>query len=542
MGDLRKLKYIIGGEKMLSKKEKIIGKIVKKNYNNDLEEVLEKKLFDEHAKNLLLSILYKIEAGYEDYEKVKVDTVKKDEYIKKFISIIDKNCDNIKIVKLKSEDDDILGSKTFLVDKENKRIICYPIERKLLYCIYKISKNTEIINNNYEIIGKPLSNLINTGKCIEQVEPLRDFNGYSWTTVSSEIESIEHNLIFQNLRLLLGNKFLNNWIENKEFIIDYMELLKTRLEEQYGKKASNKIICYLEKLAILLEIKFNPKEQEELLEQEKEVQEKLEKIKDREKFVEMLTNDKKRLAEEIKYIDETINNKELLQNEYIKRNEKLPLQQKIFSARILSNMMIKEREEKIEELEKLNELMNPKKFIKYKKEYEEKSKYLKIAKTKEIQKEIEKNIKEFQKEFLKCLASKIDKIETKQDCLDIIYNFRYYNLLPYNKEINIYEVDEIKKEIKEIQEKIILKANELKVIVQVSKNENINYEILKNIFQVRTLTLEDLNFKLIKEKEGDFAQFFDENTSENKIKLANIENMTKKDLEVKLNKKIKVFN
>ena len=295
-------------------------------------------------------------------------------------------------------------------------------------------------------------------------------------------------------------------------------------------------------MAILLEIKFNPKEQEELLEQEKEVQEKLEKIKDREKFVEMLTNDKKRLAEEIKYIDETINNKELLQNEYIKRNEKLPLQQKIFSARILSNMMIKEREEKIEELEKLNELMNPKKFIKYKKEYEEKSKYLKIAKTKEIQKEIEKNIKEFQKEFLKCLASKIDKIETKQDCLDIIYNFRYYNLLPYNKEINIYEVDEIKKEIKEIQEKIILKANELKVIVQVSKNENINYEILKNIFQVRTLTLEDLNFKLIKEKEGDFAQFFDENTSENKIKLANIENMTKKDLEVKLNKKIKVFN
>ena len=89
-------------------------------------------------------------------------------------------------------------------------------------------------NNNYEIIGKPLSNLINTGKCIEQVEPLRDFNGYSWTTVSSEIESIEHNLIFQNLRLLLGNKFLNNWIENKEFIIDYMELLKNRLEEQYG--------------------------------------------------------------------------------------------------------------------------------------------------------------------------------------------------------------------------------------------------------------------------------------------------------------------
>lgn len=527
---------------MLNKKEKIIDKIVKKNYNNELEEVLEKKLFDEHAKNLLLSILYKIEAGYEDYEKVKVDTIKKDEYIKKFISIIDKNCDNIKIVKIKSEESDVLGNKTFFVDKENKRIICYPIERKLLYCIYKISKNTEIINNNYEIIGKPLSNLINTGKCIEQVEPLRDFNGYSWTTVPSEMESIEHNLIFQNLRLLLGNKFFDNWIENKEFIIDYMELLKTRLEEQYGKKASNKIINYLEKLSILLEIKFNPKEKEKLLEQEKEVQEKLDKIKDREKFVEMLTNDKKRLAEEIKYIDETINNKELLQNEYIKRNEKLPLQQKIFSTRILSNIMIKERGEKIDELEKLNELMNPKNFVKYKKEYEEKSKYLKIAKTKEVQQEIEKNIKELQREFLKCFASKIDKIETKQECLKALYNFRYYNLLPYNKETNIYKVNDIQKEIKDVQEKIITKANELKIIIQISKNANINYEILKNIFQMRTITLEDLNCKISKEKEGNFVQFFDENTSENKIKLYNIETITKKDLEIKLNKKVKIFN
>lgn len=527
---------------MQKKKDNLIEKIVRKDYNNELEKVLEKKAFTENTKSILLDILYKIEASYKDYKKVKQDVNTKEEIIEKIIQNIEDNCDEIKLVIPNSEGSNILGNKSFLVDKANKRIICYSIERKILYCIYKISKNTEIINNNYEIIGKPLSNLINTGKCIEQVEPLRDFNGYSWTTVSSEIESIEHNLIFQNLRLLLGNKFLNNWIENKEFIIDYMELLKNRLEEQYGKKASNKIICYLEKLSILLEIKFNPKEQEKLLEQEKEVQEKLEKIKDREKFVEMLTNDKKRLAEEIKYIDETINNKELLQNEYIKRNEKLPLQQKIFSARILSNMMVKEREEKIDELEKLNELMNPKKFIKYKREYEEKSKYLKIAKTKEVQQEIEKNIKEFQKEFLQCFKNKIDKVETKQDCLKEIYNFRYYNLLPYNKEMNIYEVDEIKKEIQETQEKIISKANELKVIVQVSKNEKINYEILKNIFQLRTIMLEGLNFKLIKEKEGDFVQFFDENISENKIKLVNIENITKKNLEIKLNKKIKVFN
>ena len=49
---------------MQKKTDKILEKIVKKNYNNELEEVLEKKLFDENTKSNLLSILYKIEAAY----------------------------------------------------------------------------------------------------------------------------------------------------------------------------------------------------------------------------------------------------------------------------------------------------------------------------------------------------------------------------------------------------------------------------------------------------------------------------------------------
>ena len=42
---------------MQKKKEKLLNKIVKKDYNNELETILEKKSFDETAKNLLLSIL-----------------------------------------------------------------------------------------------------------------------------------------------------------------------------------------------------------------------------------------------------------------------------------------------------------------------------------------------------------------------------------------------------------------------------------------------------------------------------------------------------
>ena len=219
---------------MQKKKEKFLDKIVKKDYNNELERILEKKSFDESAKNLLLNILYKIEASYKDYEKTKRNVATKEEYIQKFIKMIDQNCENLTICKMNSEEGRVLGNKTFLVDNKNKRIICYPIERKLLYCIAKVSKNDTIIKKDYPIIDKTLSNLINIGNNIEMVEPLRDFNGYSWTTIYKEIESISYNLIYQNMRILLGYDFLEKWINNKEFIIDYMELLKNRLAERYG--------------------------------------------------------------------------------------------------------------------------------------------------------------------------------------------------------------------------------------------------------------------------------------------------------------------
>ena len=48
----------------------IFSKIIK-DYNNELEIILEQKAFSSDVKNLLLSMLYKIENAYEDYKKVK---------------------------------------------------------------------------------------------------------------------------------------------------------------------------------------------------------------------------------------------------------------------------------------------------------------------------------------------------------------------------------------------------------------------------------------------------------------------------------------
>ena len=97
-------------------------KIVRKNYNNELEKVLENKYFDENVKSILLSILYKIEAAYKDYEMVKQNVDTKEEFIQEIIDDIKNNCDDIKLISPSSEESKILGNKTFLVEKNRKKI------------------------------------------------------------------------------------------------------------------------------------------------------------------------------------------------------------------------------------------------------------------------------------------------------------------------------------------------------------------------------------------------------------------------------------
>lgn len=517
-------------------KKNLLEKIVKKDYNNELEKILEQKQFGENAKSTLLSILYKIEAAYKDLETVKKDVETKDEYILNILDIIKNNCNSIKIVKMNDKESKIPENKTYIINKEKKEIISYPIERKLLYAIAKIGKKDKIIKEDYFIINETLSDLINVGNNIDMVEPLRDFNGYSWTSIPQEIESIDHNLIYQNLRMIVGYKFLDKWIRNNEFIIDYFDLFKEQLEEKYGKENKNRFIDILSKISILLSIKFNNIEKENLIIIKQEIEKELNKTQNKELFIENITDRKLEISDKIKEIDTIMNNKDLLQKEYIKRNKKLPLEKKIFSMRILSQIMEKERDKYFKKIEKLNELINPQNFIKYKKEIEEKYKYLKILNTENIEEELDKFKIQMQKIFLDCIKINISKAESKQEIEKIIYDFRYYLLLSYNHERTVQEVEKLQKQIGDVSTLLIDKAIELKAIQKISNDREINYEILKNIFSVRIIKLEDAYLKITKEKNKYFIKIFDENIFEEKIEISK-----PKDLEIKLNKKIPIW-
>ncbi len=108
--------------------------------------------------------------------------------------------------------------------------------------------------------------------------------------------------------------------------------------------------------------------------------------------------------------------------------------------------------------------------------------------------------------------------------------------MPINREKQISE-RVTQRWLKPVIDKLLDKAEELKEIQTISKNTDIRYNIWKYIFGVRAIELEDLSIKITKDKAQYVLQIFDENIFEEKVILNNIKE--KEDL--KLNRKIKIF-
>ena len=201
--------------------------------------------------------------------------------------------------------------------------------------------------------------------------------------------------------------------------------------------------------------------------------------------------------------------------------------------------MADERGEKLKKLENINKLLNPQNYVKYKNKLETKEKYLKLINEEEIDKEIKKYILDLQKIFLSCYRIKIKNTNNKQELIKLIYEFRYYCLIPITEEKLVSEIKEISSSIKEVQMLLLKKAHEFKAIDTFGKDEETDYQILKNIFYIRVINLEEIYIKITKEKEKYYIQLFDENVFEENEELKNI---NKDDLLLKVNKKARLFN
>ena len=324
-------------------KKEIFSKINRKDYNNELEKILEKKDFSKDVKNLLLSMLYKVEMSYEDYATVKRNVKNKQDFIQDILNTI-KSCEHIIFIKHQSEESKELEEKhtTFIIEKDKKTIKVYPNEKSLLYAINAFDNTRIYLSEKYNYLRIAFPDLLNEGNDINNVEIIRDFNAWSWNISVEEISNVKSNLIYQILQILMGEERLDDWFSNKN-TDDYLESLKDDLEKKYDSKLICKLLDTIYKLSILLCVKNNLNERKRLIEEKEIIEKDLTYMDDKETYLSDLSNQKKKVNSQIKRIDKILNNKDKLEEEFKNRNSKLSSESQIFSLSHLSNLLEKER-------------------------------------------------------------------------------------------------------------------------------------------------------------------------------------------------------
>ena len=261
-------------------------------------------------------------------------------------------------------------------------------------------------------------------------------------------------------------------------------------------------------------------------------------MNNKEKYLEDLCKEKKDLERKIKNIDLILNNKRLLHDKYIRLNQDLPLEKKIFSTRWLAKKMNEERNQLVKDLYKCNKLMNPLNFRKSKNQMEKEYKFLILSDIQNLDKEIFKNLILLQKEVLKSFDLKISKAKEKQEMLKIMYELRYYYFLPITQNNSIRTTKELTKLINKLNENFLIKSEELKMLANIGKTKEQNIEILKYLFDLQIIKLENIYLKIIEIEDKLYVQFYDEDIADEKFQLENIQ---KSDLKIKINKLTKVF-
>lgn len=311
-----------------------------KDYNYILDKILEEKNFSEDAKNLLLSMIYKIESSYADYSQIKGIYQKKNEFIDEIINIVSRHCRYLFLVDPKNEEVKLLKQNKVvaLTNEKEQRIYAYPTEQAVLYGICDIKPKYFYIPRGYYYIKNRFQSLLVEGTILNNTEVIRNFNGWSWNySEDSQINQIP-NMIYQSIRMLVGEDFLREWENDSSGKVDYIYELRKDLFVQFGKEASRNFFIALAKLIIAT----NTREDKEKLKKEYDkVLDAYNNMGDKTEYIFKISNEKKKLTAEIQKIDLLLSDGEALKREFIKRNKALPLDRQLFSVRKFSRYIRK---------------------------------------------------------------------------------------------------------------------------------------------------------------------------------------------------------
>lgn len=472
----------------MEEKKKILSKLNIKDYRNDLELVLENKQFDEEAKSLLLSIFYKFDNFYKDYMIVKKQTNTKNGYLENYINIIKNKCNTIKILKPKQ----IENNNKYIIDREKGEIQCLPNEIILLYAVYELSEKY-ISSNRYmldDFTKICVNYVMNKGKTINLLEPIRDFNGWSWNPQIDNTNNIIYNLIYQNIIILLGNEFVSGNIIRSNI----MELFEERLNAEEYQEFGEQFLLGLYEICIILYNNESCENHEKCLKYKKSLISKKQMLINRKADVKNTSKISSNISKQIKKIDNMLSDIKLLKMEYEKC-----IKQDRDSFFGLSDFVEKKENEKEKLLEHIrdnNKVLNQNQYLANHDNYEST-----LLLYEEIQDDKEKinlqtKLLKLQRNFLECLKIKIEKTELKKDLENLVSDLRYYCNVLCKKNKTIIQEEKLSKELEKILKKMIDKMINNKIIDTGFKSEKLNYNILKYIFKTRIIELRNLVIKI----------------------------------------------
>ncbi len=500
-----------------------------KNFNKNIEDVLEKKVFSADTKSLFLSLIYKLDTAYSDYKKVKRCVKTKSEFFEEMAEIIDEYCDNIKTVKMDSKGAEILAKhKVLAVTNERERsILSYPTEMALLYAISDIEPKYFYMEDDF-IFKKQFQNVLVNGYITNNTEILSTFNGWSWDINANKNIKYLNNLIYQNLLFILGDRFLTQWRKSSSSKRDFIGEFRKYVKDITGTER------YYYKLLNVLYISSKGKERKNIELVLKEKAKELKQMENREKYIENALKKKSKCLKILRKIDKMQVDRELLKKEFEKVNAKLDDDKKIATVEIYLSMLKKERVSCLKSIEEIDSLLKPMNFVRRKKELEE---YAAIYSN---ESSISKIVIELEKEFLVFLNKKLEKMILRDEIVDFIYELRYIKYIPLSQGQFICNINDLNNAIDKILKKAITIASKNGILKIISMDINLNYEILKYAIDTKIIDLEEVKLLIKKNDEGIIIQVYDKEILE-KQGGKKIEK-TKGLLEVKYDKMLKIFN
>ena len=498
-----------------------------KDYNAELEEILDAKYFSSNIKSLLFSMIYKLEVSYDDFKEVKRCVRSKEDFLNEIVEVIRLYCDNIKTVEPDSDQAKMLiKNKVKAVTNERERsILSYPTEQALLYAISDISPKYFFINTDFSL-KKEIQNSLVNGYIQNNMEILTDFTGWSWDKTFGKKYCYIDNLIYQNLLVILGEKFLYEWRNYGSTRTDFLEEARKYIKIFTG---NEKYLMNFYKLIYL-----NSSQKEKLKQDFKEDIKLLKKMNDKDLYFSELKKQKEKFEKKISRLEDVLDNQNLLEKQYIKTNSKLEANKQIKSLKRYRQLIEKEKEKNVKELENVSNLLKNE-------NYQKKKDYLKrIYEVYSCKQTLEEVLIESQQYFLQFVDKKLSKMKTRDEIIDVLCELRYYKTLRISKKVAIKDIDVLNKQIDKIMKKAITLLCKLGAIKIISMDINLNFEIIKYALDTKIMELEKTKLYFYEDEQGLIIKVFDKDIIEKqgrkKVKLS------KDILEVRLRRKIKLFS